>query len=54
MKIFGNETKPKYGVLILLWLEAKNSKQKEAKNSKRKEAKKNVFLFVLRNQRTLV
>jgi hypothetical protein len=28
---FGSETKPKYAVLIMLWSEAKNLKQKEAK-----------------------
>jgi hypothetical protein len=30
-KLFGSETKRKYGVFISLWLEAKNSKRKEAK-----------------------
>jgi hypothetical protein len=30
-KIFGSETKRKYGVFISLWLKAKNSKRKEAK-----------------------
>jgi hypothetical protein len=30
-KIFGSETKRKYGVFISLRLEAKNSKRKEAK-----------------------
>jgi hypothetical protein len=30
-KNFGRETKRKYGLLISLWLEVKNSKQKEAK-----------------------
>jgi hypothetical protein len=30
-KIFGSETKRKYCVFILLWLEAKNSKQKDVK-----------------------
>ncbi len=35
-KIFGNETKRNYGVLISLWMEAKNSKRKEAKLSEKK------------------
>jgi hypothetical protein len=30
-KIFGSETKRKYGVFISLWLKAKNLKRKEAK-----------------------
>jgi hypothetical protein len=30
-KNFGCETRRKYGLLISLWLEAKNSKRKEAK-----------------------
>jgi hypothetical protein len=30
-KLFGSETKRKYGVFISLWLEAKNLKRKEAK-----------------------
>jgi hypothetical protein len=36
LKIFGSETKRKYGVFISLWLEAKNSKRKEAKRSEKK------------------
>jgi hypothetical protein len=64
-KIFGSETKRKYALLISLWSEAKNSKQKEeiflrerAKRMRngsrftpfRFEAKK----FFSRNRRTLV
>jgi hypothetical protein len=37
-KIFGSETKRKYGVFISLWL--------EAKNSKRNEAQKKIFFHV--------
>ncbi len=62
-KCFGSKTKRKYALLVLLWSEAKNSKQKEAKTkifmwacethakqvSFRFEAKK----FFLRNRRTL-
>jgi hypothetical protein len=34
-KLFGSETKRKYGVLISLWLDAKNLMQKEGKNIKK-------------------
>jgi hypothetical protein len=34
-KLFGSETKRKYGVLISLWLDAKNLKQKEGEKIKK-------------------
>jgi hypothetical protein len=48
-KIFGSETKRKYGVFISLWLEAKNSKRNEAKKNKifsRERAKRISFRIV--------
>jgi hypothetical protein len=68
-KNFGHETKRKYGLLISLWLEAKNSKRKEAKfflffSRERAKCKRNGSRFALfrfeakkflkRNRSTLV